>query len=92
MPRWATLGLTLEAGDLGWIGLFAAAAAACDVRPAELAGDDTTCGPGRATVFALGAESLLSRRTVSRPHMAIPDEYPSIIGNLWQNAPAIYLN
>lgn len=67
-PRWATLGLTSEAADPDWIESFSAAAAAlCDACRVELVGGDTTRGPGRATVFALGAESALSRSAVPRP-------------------------
>ena len=55
-PRWATLALTLEAADPDWLERFSAAAAAvCEASGVELAGGDTTRGPGRATVFALGA-------------------------------------
>ena len=48
---------------------------AMSARPSSI-GDDTMCGPGYTTVFASGAESALSRRTVSRPHMAILNEHP----------------
>ena len=65
-PRWATLGLTSEAADPDWIESFSAAAAAlCDACRVELIGGDTTRGPGRATVFALGAER-------ARSHLAVP--------------------
>ena len=61
-PRWATLGLTLEAGDPDWVEGFAAATAAtCEACGVELIGGDTTRGPGRATVFALGTGSALPR-------------------------------
>ena len=54
-PRWATLGLTLEAGEPDRVERFAAATAAiCEACGVELIGGDTTRGPGRATVFALG--------------------------------------
>lgn len=67
-PWWATLALTLDTRDPAWVESFsAAAAAACNACGVELVGGDTTHGPGRATVFALAAESALSRRTVSRP-------------------------
>ena len=57
-PRWATLGLTLDVSGPAWIERFAGAAAAvCDACAVELIGGDTTRGPGRATVLALGAES-----------------------------------
>ena len=68
LPRWATLGLTLEAGDPGWIEGFAAAAAAvCEACGADLIGGDTTRGPGRATVFALGVEGALPRGAMPPP-------------------------
>ncbi len=70
-PRWATLALTVEDGGPGRVESFAAAAAAvCDACGAELVGGDTTRGPGRATVFALGAGSALPRRTAPRPPAA----------------------
>ena len=70
-PRWATLALTLEAADPGWLeGFSAAAAAVCEASGVELVGGDTTRGPGRATVFALGAGSALPRRPDPRPHTA----------------------
>ena len=70
-PRWATLGLTLEAGACDWIVSFSdAAATVCNACEVELIGGDTTSGPGRATVFALGAQRALSRRTVPRPSAA----------------------
>ena len=60
-PRWATLGLTLEAIDPDWVERFAAATAAiCEASGVELIGGDTTRGPGRATVFALGTETTLA--------------------------------
>ena len=63
-PRWATLGLTLEAGDPDWAERFAAATAAvCEACGVELIGGDTTRGPGRATVFALGTGSALARES-----------------------------
>ena len=63
-PRWATLGLTFDLDGPDWIESFAAAAAGvCDACGVELIGGDTTHGPGRATVFASGAESALPRRT-----------------------------
>ena len=66
-PRWATLGLTFDSGRPGRIESFAAAAAAvCDACEVELIGGDTTRGPGRATVFALGAEDALPRRIAPR--------------------------
>ena len=70
-PRWATLALTLETADPGWLERFSAAAAAvCEASGVELAGGDTTRGPGRATVFALGVGSALPRRPDPRPHTA----------------------
>ena len=70
-PRWATLGLTFDSGCPGRIESFAAAAAAvCDACAVELIGGDTTRGPGRATVFALGAERVLPRRTAPRSSTA----------------------
>ena len=71
-PRWATLALTLEAADPDWLERFSAAAAAiCEASGVELAGGDTTRGPGRATVFALGAGSALPhRRPELRPRTA----------------------
>ena len=70
-PRWATLALTLEAADPDWLERFSAAAAAvCEASGVELAGGDTTRGPGRATVFALGAGTVLPRRPEPRPRTA----------------------
>ncbi len=70
-PRWATLALTLEAADPDWLeGFSTAAAAVCEASGVELAGGDTTRGPGRATVFALGAGAALPRRPESRPRAA----------------------
>ena len=67
-PRWATLGLTLEACDSEWIDGFAAATATvCEASGVELIGGDTTRGPGRATVFALGTETTLHRPTALQP-------------------------
>ena len=62
--RWATLALTLEAADPDWLERFSAAAAAvCEASGIELVGGDTTRGPGRATVFALGVGTALPRRS-----------------------------
>ena len=70
-PRWATLALTLEAAEPDWLGGFSAAAAAvCEATGVELAGGDTTRGPGRATVFALGAGTALPHRPEPRPRTA----------------------
>jgi len=70
-PRWATLGITLEAAHPDWMESFSAAAAeACDACGVELIGGDTTRGPGRATVFALGTKAALPRRTAPRPSPA----------------------
>ena len=70
-PRWATLALTLEAADPDWLERFSTAAAAvCEASRVELAGGDTTRGPGRATVFALGAGAALPRRPEPRPRAA----------------------
>ena len=70
-PRWATLALTLEAADPDWLeGFSAAAAAVCEASGVELAGGDTTRGPGRATVFALGAGTALPRPPEPRPRTA----------------------
>ena len=70
-PRWATLALTLEAADPDWLeGFSTAAAAVCEASGVELAGGDTTRGPGRATVFALGAGAALPRRPEPRPRAA----------------------
>ena len=67
-PRWATLGLTFDLDDPDWIESFAAAAAAvCGACGVELIGGDTTRGPGRATVFALGTTSTLPRETMASP-------------------------
>ena len=67
-PRWATLGLVLEAGDPGWLEPFSiAAAATCNACGVELIGGDTTRGPGRATVFALGAHRTRLGRIGPRP-------------------------
>ena len=70
-PRWATLALTLEAADPDWLERFSdAAAAVCEASGVELAGGDTTRGPGRATVFALGAGTVLPHRPEPRPRTA----------------------
>ena len=70
-PRWATLALTLEAADPDWLERFSTAAAAvCEASGVELAGGDTTRGPGRATVFALGAGAALPRWPEPRPRAA----------------------
>ena len=67
-PRWATLSLTLETGGPDWIEGFAAATAtACEACGVELIGGDTTRGPGRATVFALGTGSAPPCPTASQP-------------------------
>ena len=67
-PRWATLGLTFDPGDPDWIESFAAAAAAvCDACAVELIGGDTTRGPGRATVFALGTGTARPGGTGTMP-------------------------
>ena len=67
-PRWATLALTLDVGDPDWTESFAATiASVCDACEVELVGGDTTRGPGRATVFALGTATTLPRRTMPRP-------------------------
>ena len=67
-PRWTTLGLTCRPDDPGWIESFAATAAAvCDACGVELIGGDTTRGPGRATVFALGTRGALPRGTAPPP-------------------------
>ena len=77
-PRWATLGLTLEASGTEWIERFAAATAAvCDACGVELIGGDTTRGPGRATVFALGtANTSPPRLELQRPTAAITVRLP----------------
>ena len=70
-PRWATLALTLEAADPDWLERFSAAAATvCEASGVELAGGDTTRGPGRATVFALAAGAALPRRPAPRSGLA----------------------
>lgn len=67
-PRWTTLGLTLEDVEPGWIERFSTAAASvCEANGVELIGGDTTRGPGRATVFALGAGPALPQRPEPRP-------------------------
>ena len=67
-PRWATLGLTLESGAPERIESFAAAAAAaCQTCGVELIGGDTTRGPGRVTVFALGTRADHPLQTAPRP-------------------------
>ena len=74
-PRWATLGLTLEAGDPDWIERFAAATAAvCEACGVELIGGDTTRGPGRATVFALGTGNAPAREPAPGAGGAPPHE------------------
>ena len=74
-PRWAALGLTLSPGDPRWIQSFSAAAAAvCNACEVELIGGDTTSGPGRATVFALGTQRAPSRRTTARLSAAAVEE------------------
>ena len=71
-PRWATLGLTLEAIEPDRVERFAAAAAAiCEACGVELIGGDTTRGPGRATVFALGTGSALARELVPEAGSAL---------------------
>ena len=80
-PRWATLGLTLEAGDPDWVERFAAATGAiCEACGVELIGGDTTRGPGRATVFALGTGSAL-------PHEPAPARGAEIAVRLSLEAP-----
>ena len=70
-PCWATLALTLETADPDWLeGFSATAAAVCEASGVELAGGDTTRGPGRATVFALGAGTALPRPPEPRPRTA----------------------
>ena len=67
-PRWATLGLTFDPGGSDWTESFAAATAAlCDAGAVELIGGDTTRGPGRATVFALGVDRVLPLPAAPRP-------------------------
>lgn len=67
-PRWATLGLTLESGAPERIESFAAAAAAvCQTCGVELIGGDTTRGPGRVTVFALGTRTDHPLQTAPQP-------------------------
>ena len=74
-PRWATLGLTLEAGDPDWIERFAATtAAACEACGVELIGGDTTRGPSRATVFALGTGNAPAREPAPGAGGAPPNE------------------
>ena len=77
-PRWATLGLTLDVSGSSWIERFAGATAAvCDACAVELIGGDTTRGPGRATVFALGAEGTGARRpALPRPTAAATVRLP----------------
>ena len=71
LPRWATLALTLETGEPAWTDPFSAAVAAvCNACAVELIGGDTSRGPGRATVFALGTGITLPRRTASGPPAA----------------------
>ena len=73
MPRWTTLGLTLEAAEPGWLEPFSTAATAvCEASGVELVGGDTTRGPGRATVFALGAGPVLPSRPEPRTAAATP--------------------
>ena len=67
-PRWATLGLTFDPGGSDWTESFAAATAAlCDAGAVELIGGDTTRGPGRATVFALGVDRAPPPPAAPRP-------------------------
>ena len=67
-PRWATLGLTFDPGGSDWTESFAAATAAlCDAGAVELIGGDTTRGPGRATVFALGVDRVPPLPAAPRP-------------------------
>ena len=74
-PRWATLGLTLEAGGSDWVERFAAATAAvCEACGVELVGGDTTRGPGRATVFALGTGNAIAREPAPGAGGAPPHE------------------
>ena len=75
-PRWATLGLTLEAGEPDWVERFAAATAAiCEACGVELIGGDTTRGPGRATVFALGTRSARAHKSAPGTQRALPSEF-----------------
>ena len=70
-PRWATLGLTLGTSDRDVIGPFSdATAAVCDACGVELIGGDTTRGPGRATVFALGSGTAFPGGAAPRPSSA----------------------
>ena len=88
-PRWATLGLTLEAGESDWVERFAAAtAAACEACGVELIGGDTTRGPGRATVFALGTESALAREPTPKAGGAPPRGSGPGAGNALPNESA----
>ena len=73
-PRWTTLGLTLETAEPDRLERFSTAAAAvCTANGVELIGGDTTRGPGRATVFALGAGPALPRRPEPRTAAAAPN-------------------
>ena len=81
-PRWATLGLTLEAGEPEWAERFAAATAAtCEACGVELIGGDTTRGPGRATVFALGTGSALPYESAPGTGNALPHESAPGVGD-----------
>ena len=88
-PRWATLGLTFEAGEPDWVERFAAAtAAACEACGVELIGGDTTRGPGRATVFALGTGSALARELAPGAGSAPPRGSAPGAGSALPNEPA----
>ena len=81
-PRWATLGLTLEASESDWVESFAAAAAAiCEACGVELIGGDTTRGPGRAIVFALGTGSALPYESAPETGSALPHESAPGVGD-----------
>ena len=87
-PRWATLGLALEVSGTEWIERFAAATAAvCDACGVDLIGGDTTRGPGRATVFALGTRNTFPPRPeLQRPTAAITVRLPLDAANAPEKA------
>lgn len=87
-PRWATLALTLAPGDPRWMVSFSAAAVAvCNACEVELIGGDTTSGPGRATVFALGTRRAPSFRAYAQSSPAAIEERRALLTLTLAGAP-----